>query len=361
MMNVDDFRKERPSIWIVKGKGTYLLKAASSVPLFNYRKLHRLPIEEANGNRTIELILRYLQPFHKKDAHYWITRAVYYESIGKHSQAIRVFERSLAHFPQPIEAITSAFRFFLLRLASRDGDGDDEAKSSLDEDEKEPIVLSSPKLLEVEKALEEADKLVEQSLTSGISTQPSETEAIQPEYKFNSLDLLVNAQSSKEKVCNSPVYRRVRQELQQGNSPVACTKKQSAPTIEEAEEQPSSLTPIQLLNSPSKHSLNNNKTSSPIKNIELLNSPKRDCSPLRMLLMRQNASTKTTPLKAAASPLSSTPRSWAKSNPNCASPSSSKNGHCCSVKRQLNFDEANAQPPNHTIKYALIPTPKKLR
>lgn len=64
----------------------------------------------------MELIFRYLQPLCKKDAYYWITKACYYESIGKKSEAVKVFESSLSYYPEPIEALTSAFRWFLLRL-----------------------------------------------------------------------------------------------------------------------------------------------------------------------------------------------------------------------------------------------------
>ena len=420
------FCKEKPSIWTIEGKGTFLLKAADStaVPLFDYKTLHRLPVRKV---QTMELIFKYLQPFCKRDAYYWITKACYYESIGKQSEAVKVFESSLSHYPEPIEAITSAFRWFLLRLAEAktfeptfEGRETEEQKNdraierqepkienaleseesswetrqekselSLEQEEqkaecelkKEELVFKQAeaerkieaenafKELEtvcelevetqafqdkVEKALEEAEAFVERTLTAGIHSQECNEIVLGLGERYKMQMESISSQCSQQEYSNSPVYRRVRQEISSGNSPVAVSKKPQSEVDEAKAGLEAPLNRIDLLNTPSKRTqtFENSSTS----NVQLLNSPSKDCSSFGLLMRHHHHSTpiKNSPLRTPSS---------------CRGKGSKTTLQSCSgsAKRQLNFDEVTTgggdsfSGESHSIKYALISTPKKLR
>lgn len=91
---------------------------------------------------------------------------------------------------------------------------------------------------------------------------------------------------------NSPVYRRVRQEISAGNSPVLAASRKPQSEVDEANaglEVPPNR--IDFLNSPSK------RTQAPanpsVSNVQLLDSPSKDCSSFGLLMRRHHS----TPIK----------------------------------------------------------------
>ena len=248
----EQFCRFKPTLLILRSDETekYFLIQPSKIDLFPFSSLHSVLTSLPLNKEAIETIFHYIETSSSslrnnltacvRNAYYWITKATYYESIGESEMALKTYESCTRFDPQPIEALTLSFRYFLLRLneslPDRLDDGEDDSADELPND--------MPKLHSIYSGSNDVHAVVQQ--TSYCDSILDRIEQLDEELLntsttlysvpgLTSLGTVTEGESSNvnvpsipftpSKLVDSPALKRIQQERKIGNSPLMQCKR----------------------------------------------------------------------------------------------------------------------------------------